>query len=73
MEMMNLSPEINELRTIILSSQLTTYFLILEELGLKKDKTYHYEQFRQEWMETYKNIYKMIARMKPRKSSRESE
>ena len=68
MEMMDLSPELNELRNVIITSHLTTCFLILD---MKKEKVYPYEQFRQEWIETYKNIYKLVSKMKVRKSSRE--
>lgn len=71
MEMMDLPPELNEIRKIILSSHLTTCFLILEELAPKREKTYHYERFREEWIETYENVYKLVSKMKIRKSSRE--
>jgi len=71
MEMMNLPTELNELRNIIISSHLTTCFLILEELALKRGKACHYEMFRKEWIETYKNVYKLVSKMKARKSSRE--
>ena len=70
MEMVDLPPELNEIRKIILSSHLTTCFLILEELAPQR-RTRHYERFRQEWIETYKNAYKLVSKMKTRKSSRE--
>jgi hypothetical protein len=69
--MMDLPPELTELRKIIISSHLTTCFLILDELALKRGKTYHYEGFRDEWIETYKNVYKLVSKMKTRKSLRE--
>ena len=71
MELMDLSPELNELRSIVISSHLTTCFLVLDELALKRGRTYHYERFRKEWIETYKNVYKLISKIKTRKSSRE--
>jgi len=70
MELMDLSPELNELRIIVISSHLTTCFLILEELAPQRERTYHYERFREEWIETYKNVYKLVSKMKTRKSSR---
>jgi hypothetical protein len=71
MEMKDLSPELNEIRNVILSSQLTSCFLILDELALKRGKTRHYEPFRKEWMETYKSVYKLVSRMRVRRSKRE--
>jgi hypothetical protein len=71
MELMDLQPELNELRKIIISSHLTTCFLILDELALKRGKTYHYERFREEWIGTYKHVYKLVSKMKSRKSSRD--
>ena len=71
MEMMDLPSELNEIRKVILSSHLTTCFLILEELAAQRGRTYHYERFRQEWIEIYKNAYKLVSKMKTRKSSRE--
>jgi hypothetical protein len=49
MEMMDLPPELNEIRKIIISSHLTTCFLILEELAPQRKRTYHYQRFREEW------------------------
>ena len=71
MEMMDLPPELNEIRKIIISSHLTTRFLILDGLAPQRKRTYHYERFREEWIETYKNVYKLVSKMKVRKSPRE--
>jgi hypothetical protein len=70
MELKELSPELNELRNVILSSHLSSCYLILQHLGLSKDETYSYMKFKEEWIEMYKNTYKIIAKMKPRKSPR---
>ena len=71
MELKDLSPELNELRNVIISSHLSTCYLLIERLGLKEDESYRYEKFREEWIEMYKNVYKLVSRMKPRKSVRE--
>jgi hypothetical protein len=68
MELMELSPELNELRNAIISSNLTSCFLILDELGFRKGKTCHYEELRDEWIETFKNVHKLVSKTKPRKS-----
>lgn len=70
MELIDLPPDLNELRKIIISSHLTTCFLILEELAPKRQRTYHYERFRKKWIETYKNVYNLVSKMKIRKSSK---
>lgn len=70
MELKPLSPELDELRNVIISSNLTTCFLVLNELISKPDKSLHYGKFRDEWIELYKNVYQIISKMKTRKSSR---
>ncbi len=70
MELKDLTPELNELRNVILSSHLSSCYLILEHLGLRKDETYSYMKFKEEWIDMYKNTYKIISKMKPRKSTR---
>jgi hypothetical protein len=70
MELKPLSSELNELRSVIISSNLTTCYLILNELGMKKDEAIFYDKFRKEWVDLYKEIYDRVSKMKPRKSSR---
>ena len=70
MELKSLTPELDELRNVIISSNLTSCYLILNELTLKEDQTVHYEQFRASWIDTYKDVYKLVSKMKTRKSSR---
>lgn len=43
MEIMDLPPALNKLRSVIISSHLTTFFLILDELALKRGKAYHHQ------------------------------
>ena len=71
MELKDMSPELNELRNVIISSHLSTFYLLIEHLGLKESESYRYEKFREDWIEMYKNVYKLVSKMKPRKSIRE--
>jgi hypothetical protein len=72
MELKSLTPELDELRKVIISSNLTSCYLILNELALKEGETAHYEEFRAGWIDTYKDIYKLVSKMKTRKSSRKA-
>jgi len=71
MELKPLSGDLDELRKIIISSNLATCYLILDQMGLKEGKTIYYDEFNSEWIETYKTVYKIVSKMKIRKSSRE--
>ena len=70
MELKSLSPELDELRKVIISSNLTTCYVILNELALKEGESAHYEKFRSGWIDTYKDIYKLVSKMKIRKPAR---
>ena len=70
MELKPLSKEFNELRNVIISSNFTTCYLILNELGMKKDGMMFYDKFRKEWIGLYKEVYNLVSKMKSRKSSR---
>jgi hypothetical protein len=70
MELKSLSPELDELRNVIISSNLTSCYLILNELALKEGETAHYEGCRARWIDTYKDVYKLVSKMKSRKASR---
>ena len=70
MELKSLSPEFDELRKAIISSNFTTCYLILNELALKEGETAHYEGFRARWIDTYKDVYKLVSKMKSREPSR---
>ena len=70
MELKPLSPKLDELRNVILSSNLTSCYLVLELLKSEKDETLIYDQFRSHWMDVYKSTYGIVSKMKPRKLSR---
>ncbi len=70
MELKPLPPEFNELRNIIISSNLASCYLILELLKSEKNETLNYEKFRDQWIEIYKSTYGIISKMKSRKTSR---
>jgi hypothetical protein len=70
MELKSLSPELDELRKVVISSNLTSCYLILNELALKEGESAHYEKFRAGWIETYKDVYKLVSKMKTRQSAR---
>jgi len=73
MELKPLSAELEEVRKVIISSSLTTCYLIINAIVLSKDETCHYDKFRDDWINTYKDIYKHVSKMKTRKPSREKE
>ena len=70
MQIKSLSPEFDELRKVIIASSLTSCYLLLNEIALKAGETAHYEKFRANWIDTYKDVYKLVSKMKIRKSSR---
>ncbi len=67
MELTDLSPELKELRNVIISSNLASCYLIVQELASLKDETLVYDRFRKHWMGTYKGFYEIVAQMKSRK------
>jgi hypothetical protein len=67
MELTKISPELDELRKVIISSNLTTCYLILDELGAREAKTTHYEKFKASWIDIYRDTYKLVSKMKIRK------
>lgn len=71
MELKELSPDLAELRSVIIASHLSTCYLLIERLAPKENEPYRYEKFREDWIEMYKNVYKIVSKMKPRKSMRE--
>ncbi len=70
MELKPLSPELAELRNVILSSNLTSCYLVLQLLKSEKDETLIYDKFSSRWMDVYKSTYGIVSKMKPRTSSR---
>jgi hypothetical protein len=70
MDLKPLSPELNELRNVVISSNLASCYLVLELLKSEKNETLKYEKFRDQWIDIYKSTYEIVSKMKPRKSSR---
>jgi hypothetical protein len=70
MELKPLSPELNELRNVIISSNLTSCYLVLELLKSDRDETLNYDKFKNHWIEIYKSTHGIISKMKPRRISR---
>ncbi len=70
MDLKPLSPELNELRNVIIASNLASCYLILEMLKSEKNETLNYERFRTQWIDIYKSTHGIVSKMKPRKSSR---
>jgi hypothetical protein len=70
MDLKPLPPELNELRNVIISSNFATCYLVLERLKSEKDETLIYDKFRNQWIDLYKNTYRIVSKMKPRRSSR---
>jgi hypothetical protein len=70
MELKPLSPELNELRNVVISSNLASCYLVLELLRSDRNETLNYEKFRDQWINIYKSTYGIVSKMKPRKSSR---
>ena len=65
-----MSPEMDELRKVIITSNLTTCYLILELLRSEKNEITRYKDFRDQWIDLYKSTYGVVSKMKPRKASR---
>jgi len=70
MDLKPLSPELSELRNVIIASNLSSCYLVLEMLRTEKNETLTYDKFRSHWIETYKSTYGIVSKMKPRRSSR---
>ena len=71
MDLKPLSPELNELRNVIISSNLASCYLVLEMLKSEKNETSLYKDFRDQWIDIYKSTYRVVSKMKPRKESRQ--
>ena len=71
MKLKPLSAESDELRKIIISSNLTSCYIMLEELLATKGERLFFDKFRARWIDIFKNVYDHVDRMKPRKDPRE--
>jgi hypothetical protein len=70
MELKPLSAELNELRNVIISSNLTSCYLVLELLKSEKEEALNYDKFRNHWIEIFKSTHGIVSKMKPRKIPR---
>ena len=71
MKLKPLSAENDELRKIVLSSSLTSCYLILEEMIAAKGERLFFDKFRTRWIDIFKNVYEHVGKMQPRKEPRE--
>ena len=71
MKLKPLSAENDELRKIIISSNLTSCYIILEESLSAKGERLFFDKFRTRWIDIFKNVYDDVDKMKPRKEPRE--
>ena len=67
MDLKPMSPKMDELRNVIISSNLASCYLILELLKSEKNETLTYEGFKNHWLDMYKSTYGIVSKMKPRK------
>jgi len=67
MDLKPMPPEMDELRNVIISSNLASCYLILEVLKSEKSENLTYEGFKNHWIDVYKSTYGMVSKMKPRK------
>ena len=67
MDLKPMPPEMDELRNVIISSNLASCYLILEVLKSEKSETLTYEGFKNHWIDVYKSTYEKVSKMKPRK------
>ncbi len=71
MDLKPMPSDFNELRSIIIASNLTSCFMILEELASAKGDRIFFDKFRAHWIDTYKHIYDQVTKMKPRSAPRD--
>lgn len=70
MELKNLSTDAAELRSVIIASSIASSYMILEEMAAHREVTVHYEDFREQWIDLYKSVYKTVSQWKPRRQAR---
>jgi hypothetical protein len=71
MKLKNVSPETDELRKIIISSSLSSCYILLEEILAGKGERLFFDKFRTRWIDIFKNVYDHVDKMKPRKEPRD--
>jgi len=70
MELKPLSPELDEMRNVVISSSLASCYILLEELASAKGERINYEKFKTHWIDMYKSTYQLVSRMKVRRTPR---
>lgn len=70
MELNNLSSEAAELRSTIIASSMTSCYLIVDRMLAQGDIPPHYEDFRRDWIDLFKQIHRSVSRMKVRSKPR---
>ncbi|MGA2954981.1 MAG: hypothetical protein ABSF48_04590 [Thermodesulfobacteriota bacterium] len=71
MKLKPVSAETDELRKIVISSSITSCYIILEEILSAKGERLFFDKFRTRWIDIFKNVYDHVDKMKPRKEPRE--
>jgi len=69
-ELNNLSSEAAEVRSIIIASSMTSCYLVMERMLAQTDTALHYEDFRRDWIELFKEVHRVVCKMRPRQKSR---
>ena len=70
MKLNNLSSEAAELRSTIIASSMTSCYLIMDQVMAQGDITLHYEDFRRDWIDLFKQIHRSVSQMKVRTKPR---
>ncbi len=71
MKLKPVPPEIDELRKIMISANLTSCYILLEEILAAKGERLFFDKFRVRWIDIFKNVYDHVDKMKPRREPRD--
>jgi hypothetical protein len=69
-ELDKLSSETAELRSIIMASNMTSCYLIMERIAAQGETGLYYEDFRRDWIDLFKEVHRLVSRMRPRRKAR---
>jgi hypothetical protein len=69
-ELNDLSSEAAELRNIFIASCMASCYLILDRMLAQNGVPLEYEEFRHQWIDLYKEVYRSVSKMKPRGNPR---
>lgn len=70
MELKPLTPQLDELRNVVISSGLTSCYILIEELTTARGERMNYEKFKAHWIDMYKSTYTLVSKMKVRRTPR---